>query len=519
MKLKYSAVVVGGSLGGVMAAYALSSQGIKTALIEETSWLGGQLTNQGVPSDEHKYIEFTGATKTYRNFRNKIRDYYRNHPDIIDELKDKEIFNPGNGWVSRNSSDPRVCLQILNGMLKPFSKSGILDIFLNTMVIGAEKTADAIDFVVVKNDDGVHFIEAEYFLDATDTGSLLPITKTDYVTGSESFFETNEPHAPEIGDPEDMQPITWTAAVGFNPNNTKIIEKPKMYDKFKNYLMPFGESKLSWCTPGLAQGSKQEFSMFGINEPENKIGLFTYRQVIEKDYFKTSVPFSVMLINWAQNDYIFGNIYDNPNSEYHKYAARELTLSLIYWLQTEARRDDGGFGYPEICLVPEVLGTNDGLAMAPYIRESRRIKALYTIKEQDISRKYAKKPPHFKDSVGIGHYHIDLHMTTKTKTHFYDQAYPFQIPLGALIPVKTKNLVAACKNIGTTHITNGCYRLHPVEWNIGESAGHLVAFSIKNKVTPKEIYENDKLLKKYQEKLKNEGILLEWPHSVMEEYL
>ena len=165
------------------------------------------------------------------------------------------------------------------------------------------------------------------------------------------------------------------------------------------------------------------------------------------------------------------------------------------------------------------MGTKDGLAMAPYIRESRRIKALYTIKEQDISRKYAKKPPHFKDSIGIGHYHIDLHMTTKTKTHFFDEAYPFQIPLGALIPIKTKNLVAACKNIGTTHITNGCYRLHPVEWNIGESAGYLVAFSIKNGIIPKNIYKNDKLLKDYQELLKDEGILLEWPYSVLEEYL
>ena len=33
------------------------------------------------------------------------------------------------------------------------------------------------------------------------------------------------------------------------------------------------------------------------------------------------------------------------------------------------------------------------------------------------------------------------------------------------------NLLPAGKNIGTTHITNGCYRLHPVEWNIGEVAG------------------------------------------------
>ncbi len=54
-------------------------------------------------------------------------------------------------------------------------------------------------------------------------------------------------------------------------------------------------------------------------------------------------------------------------------------------------------------------------------------------------------------------------------------ARPFQIPLGALIPVRIENLLPAAKNIGTTHITNGCYRLHPVEWNVGEVAGELAA--------------------------------------------
>jgi len=29
----------------------------------------------------------------------------------------------------------------------------------------------------------------------------------------------------------------------------------------------------------------------------------------------------------------------------------------------------------------------------------------------------------------------------------------------------------ACKNIGTTRITNGAYRVHTVEWSIGEAAG------------------------------------------------
>ena len=40
-----------------------------------------------------------------------------------------------------------------------------------------------------------------------------------------------------------------------------------------------------------------------------------------------------------------------------------------------------------------------------------------------------------------------------------------------LLPVRMRNLFPACKNIGTTHITSGCYRLHPVEWGIGEAVG------------------------------------------------
>ena len=44
-------------------------------------------------------------------------------------------------------------------------------------------------------------------------------------------------------------------------------------------------------------------------------------------------------------------------------------------MQTEAPRPDGRHGWKGLRLRPEVMGTKDGLAMAPYIRESRRIKA------------------------------------------------------------------------------------------------------------------------------------------------
>ena len=517
MRKEYQAVVVGASLGGIMAAYALCNKGIKTALIEQYAWIGGQLTSQGVPSDEHDYIEFTGATKTYREFREHIRAHYRNHPDIIDELKTKTVFNPGSGWVSKNAADPRLSHDLLEALLEPFKKSGLLDVYLNAKTLGADSENDVVKRIFVKNNEEEFMIESAYFLDATDTGELLPLTKTDYVTGAESFDETQEPHAPKEKYPNDMQPITWIAAIGYDVNNKDLLDKPTMYDEFKAYIMPFGESVLSWYAAGLEQGSKREFSLFANKPYDHTPAMFTYRQVIDKKHFKQGVDYSVTLLNWPQNDYIFGNIFDDENGLFHQYKAKQLTLSLVYWLQNEANRDDGkGYGYKEIKMVPDILGTKDGLAMAPYIRESRRIKALYTIREQDISKKYAKQPPNFRDSVGIGSYHIDLHMTTETKTYFFDETHPFQIPLGALIPVKTKNLIAACKNIGTTHVTNGCYRLHPVEWNIGESAGYLVAFCIENNVSPKAVYESDLLLKEYQKELISQGIELKWPNEVLE---
>jgi hypothetical protein len=50
--------------------------------------------------------------------------------------------------------------------------------------------------------------------------------------------------------------------------------------------------------------------------------------------------------------------------------------TLLYWLQTEAPRPDGGTGWKGMRLRPDVVGTEDGLAKYPYIRASRRIRAL-----------------------------------------------------------------------------------------------------------------------------------------------
>jgi hypothetical protein len=113
--------------------------------------------------------------------------------------------------------------------------------------------------------------------------------------------------------------------------------------------------------------------------------------------------------------------------------------------------------------------------------------------------------------VGVGSYRIDLHPSTGGDNYIDVSSLPFQIPLGALIPRRVENLLPACKNLGVTHITNGCYRLHPVEWGIGEAAGALASFCIGRKTKPRAVRNTPGLLKDFQAFLTRQGVELDWP--------
>ena len=163
-----------------------------------------------------------------------------------------------------------------------------------------------------------------------------------------------------------------------------------------------------------------------------------------------------------------------------------------------------------------MTGTADGLAQAPYIRESRRIKSLFTVTESMVSGAQTEgiakvQADPMPQSVGIGAYRMDLHPRTHEGPPLDVASLPYQIPLGALVPVRITNLLAAGKNLGVTHITNGCYRLHPTEWNVGESAGLLASFCIENQCTPHAIVESETLYKEFCNLLHSQGIETSWP--------
>ncbi len=529
-EIKGDVVIAGGGLGGCAAALAALRNGLSVIMTEETDWIGGQLTSQGVPPDEHEWIETHGATRLFRDLRTAVRQYYiRNYP-LTEAARTNRMLNPGDGSVSRLCHEPRVALAVLRDMMAPYISSGKLTLLENRRIISADVEGDKIRSLKTSPDtDGNSVIlSAAYFIDSTELGELLPLTGTEFVTGTESHKETRELHAPEKADPENNQAFTVCFAMDYIDGENHVIEKPRDYEFWKNYTPelnpPWSGKLLDLChtEPISLKPKVVGFNPEGDGDP-GLFNIWNYRRIINRNNFQPGTyRGDITIVNWPQNDYLKGNLIGASPEDFarHVDGARQLSLSLLYWLQTEAPRPGKGYGWPGLRPRGDIMGTIDGLAKYPYIRESRRIKALFTVLEEHVGlanrslvtgKNKDVKAPDFFDSAGVGYYRIDLHPSSAGTNYIDIDSLPFQIPLGALIPVRMKNLIAANKNIGTTHITNGCYRLQPVEWNIGESAGSLVAFALNKKTNPGAIRENEGLLNEFQALIRSQGIETHWP--------
>ena len=127
----------------------------------------------------------------------------------------------------------------------------------------------------------------------------------------------------------------------------------------------------------------------------------------------------------------------------------------------------------------------DGLSKYPYIRESRRMQAKGRVAEQDLNIDTDNaRARWFEDSIGTGFYMVDIHPCGANERGRMMMPKPFQIPMSALLPRTNINFLPAGKSIGVTHLTNGAFRLHPIEWNVGEAAAIVASLSLRGNKSP-----------------------------------
>ncbi|RSM74452.1 FAD-dependent oxidoreductase [Amycolatopsis sp. WAC 01375] len=527
-------LVAGGGVGGVAAALAAASAGHHVVLTEETDWLGGQFTAQAVPPDENPWIERFGGTATYRAFREGVRDYYRRHYPLRAEAAALADLNPGAGRVSKLCHEPRVALAVLEAMLAPHRAAGRLTVLLRHRPVAAEVSGDRVDAVTFEGPGGERTtVRAEYVLDATENGDLLPLTGTEFAIGAEAQSDHGEPHAPEQADPGNLQGITYCFALSHHAGEDHTIDRPEMFGFWREYQPDFWPGPLlgflapdprSLAPVGRTFAPNPDTDPLAVSADQSADAgdkeLWGFRRILARKLHRPGAFDSdVTLVNWPLNDYWLrpaveiDGVSTAEDVALAHHEAKQLSLSVLYWLQTEAPRLDGGTGFPGLKLRRDIVDTEDGLAKAAYVREARRILAVTTIVEQDVSLDVLGPTGRKRreDSVGVGSYRIDLHPSTAGDTYVDVPSVPFELPLGALLPRRMRNLLPAGKNIGTTHITNGCHRLHPVEWNVGEVAGHLAGFALRGGGEPHAVREEPARFEEFARVLDRAGVERRWP--------
>jgi hypothetical protein len=533
--------IIGAGMGGSAAALAATKQGLHVCMTEPTLWVGGQTTSQGVSAfDDNKYIDTSGGTASYLAYSRRIREYYAalrkdtsltveqairtTHPiasntgkpgpmsDITSNASGGPMANPGGCWVGRLCFEPAPAAKILLDALQPSIAEGRLVLYLHTIPVEVERSGRNLNAVLVYDFSKEHWlkIKAKYFIDASEMGDLLPLTGLPFRMGAEGRAETHERDASPVENRLASQSFTYTFILS-NPSSAArrvSLPKPVYYDEYKSHYS---------LQVDYGHGFKPFYGFFEAR-PKLPGSFWIYRRSVEASKFRDGAfDGDRAMINWSSNDHCDANLLSEDPALQAKALqnAKRLSTGFAWWMQNEVPRDDNsGVGYPQLTLLKDAMGSPDGLSQHPYIRESRRIYPLRTIVEEDLGVDFQKgaRAAAYPDSIAIGSYPIDIHSCEHNG--YASASKPYQVPLSALIPRDLDNLVAASKNIGTTHLTNGAYRLHPTEWAIGEAAGDVIAVAIHDSVTPAQIVAQPPELQRLQKMLVGSGHPIVWYDDV-----
>ncbi len=525
--LSCSILIVGGSTAAYSATLAALRMNVDVCLVQPLKMVGGQFTAQGLPaSDDGELLtqEVTFSTVDGERFAiSKSQRWFRRRQRQLQPVAGRLQQNPGGAWVCLMTTTPVVAAIALNEPLIPYLESGKLRLVPDsdpTEVIMAADTGSGQQQVSgIKFRDrttGHHFtVTAPVTLEATDFGDLLELANLPSRVGQESRQDTGEAILPDQAIPACQQSFTFNVIVEYTAaRQGQMMPKPAGYGR-DFWLNPYEFTSDYWTWAERRWSKKNFFEAFGI---------FRYRRVMRQSLSEKAVSIGdVSVINWGTsahpekgqccgNDFRWGQLIGTSRAEQAALIqqARDRAQAYIYYLQTHGVADLKPRG--------DLTWSADGIALEPYVREARRGIAVTTIRHEDVAESFfpgQARARCFDDSVGIGQYHyLDLHgnlvaghVSPKGKDVL---ALPFSLPAKSLVPMTTDGLVLSAKSLGTTHITNAAYRMHPMEWAIGEASGFLAVFAIWTGESPRRIVETVPLLRKLQGFMARNGIPIFW---------
>lgn len=529
-ELTCSILVVGGSTAAYTTTLTALRLNLDVCLVQPHRVVGGQFTAQALPaSDDGDLLQARAGLYTVDGEEcaiSKAQRAFRDRQRELQPVGGKKVANPGGGWVSPLATTPVVAAKAMNEALLPYLRDGRLTLIpfaepVQVALEGGNRRA-RVQGVIFRDTQKDHTftVKAKITVEATDLGDVLEVGHIPSYVGQEARHETGEAILPEDARPQCQQSITFDVVVEHTPRGKGVpIGKPAGFETegwigLKEFTSTF------WTKSNPNRWQKWDFF--------SDFGIFRYRRLFRSHaHDKKVCPGDVTVLNWGTssepdrafccgNDYRPGRLVGVSRDErnLHIQRARQRAQAYLHYLQTHGAADLKPRG--------DLTWTSDGIALDPYIREARRGMALTTIRHEDVAETFFPDQARarcFDDSVGIGQYHyLDLH-GNDFKGHVSPRgkdviALPFSLPLGALVPQDTDGLVLSSKSIGTTHITNAAYRMHPMEWAIGEASGFLAVFSVWTGLDPRQLVAEEAHVRKIQGFMARNGIPIFWFNDI-----
>ena len=503
----YDVVIAGAGTGGLGAALEAARLGATVLLVEETDYIGGQMSNAGVSSMDEGGIWGKMPVRErgiYREYHeSSINYYYALNKDPYTAYH----FNP----QAKTGVEPHVGRAILYGLIEETrnrqlaeGKKPTLDLAVRTRVSAVDKTGQTVTGVTLQHwtesGEEQKVVKSKVLVDATEYGDLLPLAGVPYRVG-DTLSEKLDLTAP-------LQKFTWPGVIKEYPKGLppelKIPSPPPGYEemakRFKSYKLYGSIAKVQKDIKG-STGKHIPYWYY-----------VSWRGMPDSSSPATGQPTEE---RHTKCGLIGGNDFEVTAAGVEKAevrAAEELdginkTLGIIYWFQNElglpwSVADDEPYGtaynlqrMKERGVRPDLLPIAARLPQLPYARESRRMIGVETLRGTDLYTRdrEGSSGKHWAGAVAINDYGFDLHGTEERleldldELDYHSDRGPFQLPFAAFIPKTTDGFLAAEKNFAQSRLVNGATRLQPSTMLNGQAVGAIAALAARQNLQPRDL--------------------------------